>query len=50
MFLIFSGEMDTVTVETMQLPRCGVKDKIGKATERSKRYALQGRYNHSYFL
>lgn len=26
----------------MQLPRCGVKDKVGAGTTRSKRFALQG--------
>jgi len=38
-----AGEMDRETAETMSLPRCGVRDKVGYATDsRSKRYALQG--------
>ena len=39
------GELDKETEETMMLPRCGVKDKVGPGSDsRSKRYALQG--NH----
>jgi len=35
--------MDRETAETMSLPRCGVRDKVGYASDsRSKRYALQG--------
>ena len=38
-----TGELDQVTVELMNTPRCGVKDVVGKgATARKKRYALQG--------
>jgi len=35
--------MDQETAMTMSLPRCGVRDKVGYASDsRSKRYALQG--------
>lgn len=37
-----TGEMNEETVETMSLPRCGVRDKIGHDARRRKRYALQG--------
>lgn len=38
-----TGELDRETAETMNLPRCGVRDKVGYASDsRSKRYALQG--------
>jgi hypothetical protein len=38
-----AGEMNRETAETMSLPRCGVRDKVGYASDsRSKRYALQG--------
>jgi hypothetical protein len=38
-----AGELDRETAETMSLPRCGVRDKVGYASDsRSKRYALQG--------
>ncbi|KAJ9594898.1 hypothetical protein L9F63_013803, partial [Diploptera punctata] len=41
--LDITGELDNETKETMSLPRCGVKDKVGYASDtRSKRYALQG--------
>jgi len=36
------GDIDDKTLETMSLPRCGVKDKVGNAENRAKRYALQG--------
>ena len=41
-----TGELDEETVKWMNLPRCGVKDSVGKDTEhgRRKRYALQGRF------
>ncbi|KAK7081846.1 putative peptidoglycan binding domain [Halocaridina rubra] len=38
-----TGQLDEVTLEMMNTPRCGVKDKVGFGTEaRKKRYALQG--------
>nr|KAH0807399.1 hypothetical protein GEV33_015392 [Tenebrio molitor] len=37
-----TGELDDHTLEQMQLPRCGVKDKVGTGDNRAKRYALQG--------
>ncbi|CAH1130895.1 unnamed protein product [Ceutorhynchus assimilis] len=37
-----TGELDDKTLETMTLPRCGVKDKVGTGDNRAKRYALQG--------
>ncbi|XP_043469115.1 matrix metalloproteinase-14 isoform X3 [Leptopilina heterotoma] len=38
-----TGLLDEETAETMTLPRCGVKDKVGVSSDgRSKRYALQG--------
>ncbi|XP_021941826.1 matrix metalloproteinase-14 isoform X4 [Zootermopsis nevadensis] len=41
--LNITGELDRETAETMSLPRCGVRDKVGYASDsRSKRYALQG--------
>jgi matrix metalloproteinase-14 (membrane-inserted) len=39
---LFLGELDDHTLEQMQLPRCGVKDKVGTGDNRAKRYALQG--------
>lgn len=38
-----TGELDGETLEMMNTPRCGVKDKVGfGANARKKRYALQG--------
>ncbi|XP_050729691.1 matrix metalloproteinase-24-like isoform X2 [Eriocheir sinensis] len=38
-----TGELDNSTLEMMNTPRCGVKDKVGFGTRaRRKRYALQG--------
>ncbi|XP_066986198.1 matrix metalloproteinase-16 isoform X1 [Macrobrachium rosenbergii] len=38
-----TGQLDDVTIEMMNTPRCGVKDKVGYGSEaRKKRYALQG--------
>jgi len=38
-----TGDLNQETIELMNTPRCGVKDKIGFGTSsRSKRYALQG--------
>ena len=39
-----TGELDEQTVELMNTPRCGVKDKIRVSDDakRKKRYALQG--------
>ena len=44
-----TGELDETTVKMMNMPRCGVKDKVGMNmnnhthTRRAKRYALQGK-------
>ena len=48
-----TGELDEHTIEMMNMPRCGVKDKVGmnmnenhtgdRHPRRSKRYALQGK-------
>jgi len=41
--LPLTGELDNQTIHLMNMPRCGVKDKVGKGTAaRKKRYALQG--------
>ncbi|KAE8746417.1 matrix metalloproteinase [Frankliniella occidentalis] len=41
--LNITGNLDTETLKMMSIPRCGVKDKVGVASDlRSKRYALQG--------
>ncbi|CAG0883961.1 unnamed protein product [Darwinula stevensoni] len=41
--LTATGDLDQETLDTMALPRCGVKDKVGKGVNaRRKRYALQG--------
>ncbi|KAG7304126.1 hypothetical protein JYU34_011059 [Plutella xylostella] len=37
-----TGELDEETAQTMSLPRCGVRDKVGFGESRAKRYALQG--------
>eukprot|EP00088_Acartia_fossae_P029845 TRINITY_DN30787_c0_g1_i10.p1 TRINITY_DN30787_c0_g1~~TRINITY_DN30787_c0_g1_i10.p1 ORF type:complete len:554 (-),score=76.57 TRINITY_DN30787_c0_g1_i10:161-1822(-) len=38
-----TGQLDSQTITVMNMPRCGVKDKVGKgAHARKKRYALQG--------
>merc|ERR1711892_1264411 len=39
-----TGELDDLTVELMQTPRCGVRDIIGHGAtaRRKKRYVLQG--------
>ncbi|XP_045581009.1 matrix metalloproteinase-14 isoform X2 [Procambarus clarkii] len=38
-----TGDLDKLTLEMMNMPRCGVKDKVGfGADARKKRYALQG--------
>lgn len=43
---IFEGHLDDETLHFMSMPRCGVRDKVGFATDsRSRRYALQGKYN-----
>lgn len=40
-----TGELDSDTLAVMNMPRCGVKDKVGfGADARKKRYALQGEY------
>ena len=46
--LNITGNLDKETVKMMNMPRCGVKDRIGKNMNeeehhRSKRYALQGK-------
>ena len=42
-----TGELDPQTVKMMNMPRCGVKDRVGTDMSsnhtRSKRYALQGK-------
>ncbi|KAI5694140.1 hypothetical protein M8J75_011375 [Diaphorina citri] len=41
--LNLTGHLDDDTLHMMTLPRCGVRDKVGFASDpRSKRYALQG--------
>ena len=48
-----TGELDEKTVKMMNMPRCGVKDKVGmKMTEhhRSKRYTLQGKFGTIEFM
>lgn len=43
---VFEGHLDDETLHFMSMPRCGVRDKVGFATDsRSRRYALQGKYN-----
>ena len=37
-----TGDLDEMTVELMNTPRCGVKDVVG-GSGRKKRYALQGK-------
>ncbi|CAG7816605.1 unnamed protein product [Allacma fusca] len=37
-----TGELDDETLQLMNMPRCGVRDKIGHDARRKKRYALQG--------
>lgn len=38
-----TGELDSSTIQVMNMPRCGVKDKVGREVHvRKKRYALQG--------
>lgn len=42
---VFEGHLDDDTLHYMSMPRCGVRDKVGFATDsRSRRYALQGKY------
>lgn len=42
---VFEGHLDDDTLHFMSMPRCGVRDKVGFATDsRSRRYALQGKY------
>lgn len=42
-FILWTGELDDKTIQTMSLPRCGVKDKVGSGSDsRAKRYVLQG--------
>lgn len=41
----FAGSIDNTTLEVMNLPRCGVSDKLGterRLAARKKRYNLQG--------
>ncbi|XP_025201188.1 matrix metalloproteinase-16 isoform X1 [Melanaphis sacchari] len=41
--LNLTGHLDDETLHYMSMPRCGVRDKVGFATDsRSRRYALQG--------
>ena len=42
--LNITGSLDGETMELMEMPRCGVKDKIGEGSRarRRKRYVLQG--------
>ncbi|XP_025413981.1 matrix metalloproteinase-16 isoform X2 [Sipha flava] len=41
--LNLTGHLDDDTLHFMSMPRCGVRDKVGFATDsRSRRYALQG--------
>ena len=42
--LNITGSLDRETMELMEMPRCGVKDKIGSGSRarRRKRYVLQG--------
>ena len=44
-FFIVAGQIDNRTLEVMNLPRCGVSDKLGterRFAYRKKRYNLQG--------
>lgn len=44
-FCAVAGRVDNETATMMQLPRCGVKDKVGyglEARRRRRRYTLQG--------
>ena len=45
-----TGDLDDVTLEWMQKPRCGVKDLVGHGAtaKRKKRYALQGKSIHAF--
>lgn len=45
MFLSLSGLLDNTTLNMMNMPRCGVRDKVGHSgsARRRKRYALQGK-------
>ena len=47
-----TGELDSETVKWMNMPRCGVKDKVGKGAEhgRRRRYALQGKLDFYYYF
>ncbi|KAG8201984.1 hypothetical protein JTE90_027456 [Oedothorax gibbosus] len=41
--LLETGELDNTTLTMMNMPRCGVRDKVGHSgSARKKRYALQG--------
>ncbi|XP_035233830.1 stromelysin-3-like [Stegodyphus dumicola] len=41
--LVETGKLDNTTLTMMNLPRCGVRDKVGHSgSARKKRYALQG--------